>query len=315
MTSKLKSIRDGYGQALLQAGKDNQDLIVLSADLTESTRAHLFKQAFPNQFFEIGVAEQNMVGIAAGLALSGKTVAINSYAVFCPGRTWDQVRINLCYQKLNVLIAGHHSGVYTGPDGATHQGTEDIAITRCLPNLTVIAPADFHQAQKATLAALKKKGPVYLRLTKFPTPIITKQSTPFEISKAQILTPGNDLTLVACGPIISEALKAQAKLKKQNLNLEIINCHTIKPIDKKTIINSIKKTKCLITLEDHQIHGGLGSAVLEAISDTYPVPTYQIAIKDKFGQSGQPDELWHHYQLSSPHIIKTVKKALGVKQS
>ncbi|MFH1281073.1 MAG: transketolase C-terminal domain-containing protein [Candidatus Beckwithbacteria bacterium] len=310
--TNLKATRDGFGDGLLEAAKNNSDIVVLSADLTESTRCLSFKQAFPQKFFECGVAEQNMIGLAAGLALSGKIPIVSSYAVFSPGINWSQIRTSICYQNLNVKMAGHHSGVSIGPDGATHQGIEDIALTRCLSNMIVLAPSDAIEAKKATIAALRHKGPVYIRLTKSATDPITQKQSPFKIGKAQILRAGEDLTLIGCGPILSEALKAAEALAKEKINIEVINCHTIKPIDQKTILASVKKTKCLITLEDHQIMGGLGSAVLESIAKDFPVPTYQMGINNLFGQSGKPLELWDHYQLTAPHIEKTVKKALGV---
>jgi len=310
----VKSIRDGYGEAILEAAKTNQDLVVLSADLTKSTRVKDFKENYPNRFFEVGVAEQNMIGIAAGLALSGKTVVTNSYAVFSPGRTWDQIRICLGYQKTNVKIAGHHSGVSIGPDGATHQGIEDIAILRSIPNLTILAPADYHQTKKATLAALKHQGPVYLRLTKSPAVEITKASNNFQINKAQVLVKGTDVTLVGCGPVLSEALKAAEQLKKKKISLEIINSHSIKPLDTKTILNSVQKNHSLVTLEDHQVAGGLGSAILESLAQTYAAPvTEMLGIKDRFGQSGTTEELWKEYGLSSDSIVKAVEKVLTRK--
>lgn len=310
--TNLKATRDGFGEGLLEAAKDNANIVVLSADLTESTLCLSFKQTYPERFIECGVAEQNMMGIAAGLALSGKVPIVSSYAVFSPGINWSQLRNNVCYQNLNVKIIGHHSGVATGPDGATHQGIEDLSLTRSLPNLVVVAPADFIEARKATLAVIKQRGPVYLRLTKLATKPITQTLSSFKISQAQVLRVGDDLTLVGCGPVLSEALKAAELLSKENINLEIINCSTIKPIDQQTILNSVKKTKCLITLEDHQVIGGIGTAVLETLAKDYPVPTHQMGIKDRFGQSGEPLELWDHYQLTAPHIIKTVKKALGI---
>lgn len=311
----LRSTRDGYGEALLKAGKENSDLVVLSADLTISTRASHFRDEHEDRFFECGVAEQNMIGIAAGLALSGKTVVTNSYAVFSPGRTWDQIRICIGYQNTNVKIAGHHSGVSIGQDGATHQGIEDIAIMRCIPNLTVLAPADYNQAKKATLEALNHQGPVYIRLTKSPAVEITKASDDYQIGKAQVLTKGIDATLVSCGPILSEALKARPILAKEKISLEIINCHSIKPFDTKTILNSVQKTHCLVTLEDHQVAGGMGSAVLEALAQTYAAPvTEMIGIKDRFGQSGNTKELWHEYQLDAEAIVKAVKKVISRKK-
>lgn len=313
--TNLKSTRDGYGEALLRAGQANQDIIVLSADLTESTRSNLFKQEFPERFFEVGVAEQNMIGIAAGLALSGKTVVTNSYAVFSPGRTWDQIRVCLGYQNANVKVAGHHSGVSIGPDGATHQGLEDIAILRCIPNLTILAPADYYQAKKATTEALKVKGPVYVRLTKSPSVSITKPGDDFKISQAQVLLKGQDVTLVGCGPVLSEGLKAALELKKEKIDLEVINCHSIKPLDTATILKSVQKTHCLVTLEDHQVAGGMGSAILESLAQTYAAPVAEmIGIKDRFGQSGTTQELWQEYGLNAERIVKAVKNVVSRKK-
>lgn len=313
--SSIKTVRDGYGDALVKAGKTNQDLVVLSADLTDSTRVKNFKENYPNRFIEVGVAEQNMIGIAAGLALSGKTVVTNSYAVFSPGRTWDQIRVCLGYQNTNVKIAGHHSGISIGKDGATHQGIEDMAILRPIPNLTILAPADYHQAKKATLAALEHQGPVYLRLTKSPAVEITSPNDDFKIGQAQVLVKGTDVTLVGSGPVLSEALKAAEILKTQKISLEIINSHSIKPLDTKTILNSVQKTHCLVTLEDHQVAGGLGSAILEALAQTYAAPvTEMLGIKDRFGQSGTTEELWKEYGLNSNFIVKAVEKVLARKK-
>ncbi len=313
--SSIKTVRDGYGDALVKAGKTNQDLVVLSADLTDSTRVKNFKENYPNRFIEVGVAEQNLIGIAAGLALSGKTVVTNSYAVFSPGRTWDQIRVCLGYQNTNVKIAGHHSGISIGKDGATHQGIEDMAILRPIPNLTILAPADYHQAKKATLAALEHQGPVYLRLTKSPAVEITSPNDDFKIGQAQVLVKGTDVTLVGSGPVLSEALKAAEILKTQKISLEIINSHSIKPLDTKTILNSVQKTHCLVTLEDHQVAGGLGSAILEALAQTYAAPvTEMLGIKDRFGQSGTTEELWKEYGLNSNFIVKAVEKVLARKK-
>lgn len=311
----LKTLRDGYGEALVKAGDSNPQLVVLSADLTESTRANLFQEKFPDRFFEVGVAEQNMIGLASGLALSGKTVVTNSYAVFSPGRTWDQIRVCVAYQNLKVVIAGHHSGLSAGLDGATHQGIEDIACLRCLPNLTILAPADYHQAKKATLEALKQKGPVYLRLSKSPSVTITKSSDDYQIGQAQVLLKGSDVTLVGCGPVLAEAIKASEILAKEKLSLEIINSHTIKPLDTSTILTSVQKTHSLVTLEDHQVMGGLGSAVLESLAQTYAAPvTEMLGVKDRFGQSGSTQDLWHEYGLDADAIVKAVKQVLARKR-
>jgi len=310
MTNKKSAIRDGFGQGLLKAGIKNSSIVVLSADLTESTRANFFKQKFPNRFIECGVAEQNMAGIAAGMALSGKIPFICSYAVFSPGRNWEQIRLSICYQNTNVKIISSHAGISTGPDGATHQGLEDIALTRCLPNMIVISPCDALQAEKATLVIAEHQGPVYLRLFKYKTPIITTNKTPFIIGKAQVLTKGKHITLIASGPVLNQAIQAAKELGKQKIDCEIINNHTIKPLDKKTITASVKKTKHLITIEDHQLMGGMGSAITEMLAQNYPVKTKMIGIQDRFGQSGTPKELQQEYGLTAGDIVKAVKQIL-----
>ncbi|MCD4760397.1 transketolase family protein, partial [bacterium] len=259
-------------------------------------------------------AEQNMMGVAAGLALSGKTAFAASFGVFSPGRNWDQLRVSVCYSQANVKIIASHTGLSVGADGASHQALEDIAITRCLPNLTVIAPGDYLETKKATIEAAKTQGPVYLRFARQASPIFTTTSSTFKIGKANILLPGKDITIIGCGPILYEALLAAKELKKKKINLEVINCHTIKPLDKTTILRSVKKTGRLITLEDHQIMGGLGSAVVEMLAESSsarPVPTKMIGVRDSFGGSGKQDELWDKFKMSHPHIIKAVLKLIN----
>jgi transketolase len=302
--------RNGYGDALLELGKTNQDIVVLTADLTESTRVDKFAKAFPDRFFNCGVAEQNMMSIAAGLAVEGKIPFISSYAVFSPGRNWDQMRVNVCYNNANVKIAGHHTGLSVGPDGATHQALEDIAITRVLPNLTVVAPIDYKEAFKATIAASKHIGPIYLRLTREKSPIITNQQTPFKIGQANILKTGQDITLIGCGPISINGLLAAYELEKEGISVEVINSHTIKPLDTKTILSSAMKTKKIITLEEHQIAGGLGSAVCEYISEIYPVPIHRLGMRDCFGESGTPEELIQKFNLDTKSIVGYIKSHL-----
>ncbi len=304
-----KSTRDAYGEELLSLAKKDKKIVVVSADLPESTRIHHFAQKFPQRFIECGVAEQNALGIANGLALAGKTAYLSSFAVFSPGRNWDQLRVSVCYSDANVKIVSTHSGLAVGEDGASHQALEDIAITRCLPNLIVIAPVDYLETKKALKAINKIKGPVYLRLTRNKTPLI-KNNTNFKIGKANIIKKGKDITIISCGPIINEIILAEQELKKQKISIEIINNHTIKPLDKKTILNSIKKTKKLITVEDHQIHGGMGSAVVEMVIQNYPIPTKIIGIKDTFGESGKPEQLYKKYNLNYKYIIKEVLKIL-----
>ncbi len=305
--------RNGYGDALVILGKKDPRVMVLSGDLTESTRAHLFREAFPERFIECGVAEQNMLGIAAGLALSGKIPFVCSYAVFMPGRTWDQLRVSVCYSNANVKIAGAHAGLSVGPDGATHQALEDLAITRVLPGLTVIAPCDYLETKKATLAAAKIKGPVYLRFARDATPSITTPRTPFVIGQSLVLREGQDVTLAACGPLLYEALRAAQVLETQHIHAEVINCHTLKPFDEETLINSVKKTGCCVTIEEHQIIGGLHSVVCETLSRNHPAPVSAIGMPDSFGQSGEPQELLTHYHMTAEDIVQAAKRVIKKK--
>lgn len=302
--SKNKSTRDGFGEALLELGKKNKDVVVVSADLAESTRVHHFAKRYPERFVEVGVAEQNMMGVAAGLAWEGKIPFTASFGAFSPARNWDQLRISVCYSNNNVKIVATHTGLSVGPDGASHQMLEDIAITRCLPNLVVLAPADFNETKLATLAAAKHLGPVYMRLTRPNSPIFTNGQ--FAIGQAQILVPGQNMTIIGAGPILYEALLAAHELAKQKIKVEVINCASIKPLDKNTILRSVKKTKRVITLEDHQVMGGLGSAIAELLSEYLPVPIKMIGVRDQFGRSGQAEELWNKYEMTHPYIIKNI---------
>jgi transketolase len=301
-----KGTRDGYGDGLKELGSQNPNVVCLSADLTESTRSNLFAEEFPDRFFQTGVAEQNLMGISAGLALSGKVPFAASYAVFSPGRNWDQLRVSVCYSRANVKVISTHAGLTVGPDGATHQALEDIAITRVLPNLTVIVPSDYFEAKKATYAISELEGPAYLRLGRSGSPVYTTEETPFEIGKANLLYEGNDATIIACGIMVYEALMAAKELSERGISVDVINCHTIKPIDKETIINSAKKTGKIVTVEEHQITGGLGSAVAEVVSEEFPVPIKRIGMPDIFGQSGTPEELLTEYGLTKEHIIDEV---------
>ena len=312
--NKIKKVatRDGCGKALVKLGS-NKNIVVLCGDVTESTRMHWFMEKYPERFFEVGVAEQNMMGIAAGLALSGKIPYAASYAVFNPGRNWEQLRVSVAYSKANVKIIGGHAGISVGPDGATHQALEDIALTRVLPNIVVIVPVDAIEAEKATIQAAKIKGPVYLRFTRNEVPVITNDKTPFKIGKAEIFRDGKDLTIIACGSLVYEALVAAEKLKKNKISVQVINNHTIKPLDKKTILKSAKQTNAIITAEEHQVHGGLGSCISEFLSQNYPVPMKIIGVQDRFGESGKPDELLKKYGLTSINIVKEAKILLKRK--
>src|SRR3990167_9182794 len=302
--------RDGYGQGLLELGESNKDVVVLTADLAESTRVEEFGKKFLDRFIECGVAEQNMMGIAAGLALSGKIPFVSSYAVFSPGRSWDQLRVSVCYTEANVKVAGAHSGISVGPDGATHQALEDIAIVRVLPNLVVEVPCDVNEARKTTLAAAEHKGPFYFRFGRDKTPIITTKDAPFEVGKAEVLRDGDDVTIVACGPLVYQSLLAARQLEDKGIKVRVINNHTIKPIDSLTLAKAAKETGAIVTVEEHQVMTGLVSAVAEALAKNYPVPIEFIGMQDTFGESGTPTELYEKYGMSVDAIYKAVENVL-----
>jgi len=305
---KADSTRNGLGDGLLVLGAENKDVVVLTADLMESTRAQKFAAKYTGRFVQVGVAEQNMAGISAGLALSGKIPFMTSFAVFSPGRNWEQIRVSICYTEANVKIASTHAGLSASQDGATHQALEDIALTRVLPNMTVICPADYHQAQKAVFAAAEIKGPVYLRFFRQESPIFTTKNTPFEVGKAQVLKKGEDVTLISSGPIIYEALKAARELElKHKIGVEVINVHTIKPLDEDTIVRSALKTKKVLTVEEHQVMAGLGGAVSEMLSEKAPVLIHKMGVKDVFGESGSYEELLKKHGLSQKDIVEQVK--------
>ncbi len=305
--------RDGYGEGLVIAGKESQRVVVLCADLTESTRSLAFKKEFPDRFVQLGVSEQSLAAIAAGLALGGKVPFISSYAVFSPGRNWEQIRTNVCLNGAGVKIAGAHAGVSVGPDGATHQALEDVALMRVLPNMTVVYPCDAIEARKATVAAAKTKGAVYLRFAREKTPIMTAEETPFAIGHAPILRDGNDCAVIACGPLLYNALLAAEELSKQNINCRVINNHTIKPMDETTIIAAAKECGAVVTVEEHQIMGGMGSAVAEILAARQPVPIEFVGVRDEYGQSGEPNELIAHYGLGVKDIVAAVKKVVKRK--
>lgn len=302
--------RNGYGEALVELGKNNQNIMVLCADLTESTRVEQFQKKFPDRFIEIGVAEQNLVTVASGLAHLGKIPFASSYACFCPGRCWEQIRTTICYNNNNVKIIGAHAGISVGPDGATHQMLEDIALMRSLPNMVVIVPADYEQTKKATQALAEFTGPCYLRLAREKTSQLTSAKTPFQIGKAQILKEGTDIALIAAGPVLAETLQAALLLQQNNINALVINCHTIKPLDKTTILTAAKKCKFIVTIEEAQIAGGLGSAIAEYLSEVYPTKIKRIGVNDHFGESGNPDELMRKFGFSAQHIYQESKKML-----
>lgn len=302
--------RNGYGDALVALGEADERIVVLTADLAESTRALAFQKKFPSRFIECGVAEQNMIGVAAGLALSGKIPFASSYATFVPGRAWDQIRVSVCYTGANVKIVGAHAGISVGPDGATHQALEDIAMMRPLPNLTIIVPCDYEETRKATLAMAEHVGPVYIRFAREKTPVITTKETPFTIGVSTIMRRGKDVTIVGCGPLVYEALVAAQTLAEEGIEAEVINASTIKPFDEETLIQSLKKTKHCVTIEEHQITGGLFGAVAETVARHFPTPIEPVGMPNTFGESGEPKELLEKYGMTHKEVVAAVKNVL-----
>lgn len=310
MKYEMKATRDGYGEALVELGKTNPRVVVLGADLTDSTRTLWFAEKFPDRFFQIGIAEQDMLNTAAGLSLTGKIPFASTYGVFVAGRAWDQVRTTICYANLNVKIGGAHGGVSVGTDGATHQALEEITLMRVLPNMQVIVPCDAIETYKATMKAAEIKGPVYIRFGREKIPVITKEDTPFTFGKAVTFKEGKDVSLIACGYMVYEALKAAEELKKKGISARVINLHTVKPIDKEAIIKAAKETGAIVTCEEHQIMGGFGSTVAEVVVENHPVPMRFIGIQDRFGESGTPEELIKEFNLDFSDIIKAVEEVL-----
>ena len=306
--------RKGYGEGLVAAGQKNKDVVVLCADLTESTYSNYFQKEFPKRFVEVGVAEQNMASLAAGMALAGKIPFISSYATFSPGRNNEQIRTTIALNDVNVKIGGAHGGLSVGPDGATHQALEDIALMRVLPNMRVIVPCDALEAKKATMAAAEIVGPVYLRFAREATPLMTTERTPFRFGKAEVFVAGKDVTIIAAGPVLYEALLAAGSLEKEGISAEVLNCHTIKPLDVEAIIASVAKTGAVVTVEEHQIAGGLGGAVAETLSQMHPAPLECVGVHDRFGESGTPQELREACGLTHAYIAEAVKKVMKRKQ-
>ena len=311
-------IRQGYGEGLLEAGKKDKRVVALCADLTDSTKTGIFSDKFPERFVQMGVAEQSMASVASGMAAMGKIPFIASYAMFSPGRNWEQIRTTICYNNANVKIAGAHAGVSVGPDGGTHQAIEDIAITRVIPRMTVIAPCDSIEAKKATLAAAKMDGPVYIRLAREKTPVITTAATPFKIGKAEVyFEPKKGMKshvgIIACGALVYNALMAAKELEGEKIGVSVLNLATIKPLDKKGVLDFAKKHQALITVEEHQVYGGMGSAVAEFLATVHPISITFIGVQDQFGQSGTPDELIEHYGMGISSIKKAVKTSIKKK--
>lgn len=304
-----KDTRSGFGEGLLELGKKNEKVVGLCADLTGSLKMNAFQKHFPHRFFQCGIAEANMMGVAAGMATVGLIPFTGTFANFSTGRVYDQIRQSIAYSQKNVKICASHSGVTLGEDGATHQILEDIGLMKMLPHMTVVVPADYHQTKQATLAIADIVGPVYLRFGRPSWPVFLPENDPsFQIGKAQILQEGNDVTLFACGHLVWNALKAAEILSEQNISVEVINVHTIKPLDKETILKSVAKTRCAVTAEEHQKNGGLGDSIAQVLAENLPAPMEFIAVNDSFGQSGTPDELLKEYHLDIPDIVLAVKK-------
>lgn len=311
---KMKPTRDGYGEGLVEAAEKNPDIVAIGADITGSTRGDWFQKKFPDRFISVGIAEQNQMCIAAGMSLKGKIPFVCNYGVFLAGRAWEQIRTTVCYNNLNVKLAGAHGGISVGPDGATHQALEEIALMRCLPNMTVVVPTDAIETKKATLCSTQINGPVYIRFGREKVPTITSEDTPFEIGKAYCCREGLDVAIIACGAMVYESLVAADQLKAEGISAAVINNHTIKPMDQETIIEAAKNTGAVVTVEEHQVMGGMGSAVAEVLAQNHPVPVKMLGVMDRFGESGEPNVLMKEFGLTSDHIVKSVKEVLKMKK-
>lgn len=309
---KQKPIRDGYGEGLVFAGEYDSNVVVLCADLSESTRSYKFQEKYPERFFELGVAEQNMAAVAAGMGINGKVPFISSYAAFSPGRNWEQIRTTIAYNDSNVKVAGSHAGVSVGPDGATHQMTEDIAIMRAMPNMKVFVPCDWVEAKKVTEAAAKIWGPCYIRLAREKSPVITTEETPFIPGKAEIFWQSEKpkVAMIACGLLVHNALVAAKELEEEKIPAIVLNCSSIKPLDKEKILEVARQCGAVVTVEEHQVVGGLGGAVAELLSKNYPVPINFIGLQDTFGESGKPQELIEKYGMGVGAIKEAVKRVI-----
>lgn len=309
----LKDTRSGFGEALLELGEKNPDIVALCADLTGSLKMNYFAERFPERFFQVGIAEANMMGLAAGLTIGGKIPFTGTFANFSTARVFDQIRQSIAYSNKNVKICASHSGLTLGEDGATHQSLEDIGLMKMLPNMTVINTCDFNQTKAATFAIADHTGPVYLRFGRPKVPNFTHPDQKFEIGKGVILTQGEDVTIFATGHLVWKSLEAGKILAEKGIRTEIINIHTIKPLDDITILKSVAKTKCVVTTEEHQMNGGLGDSIAQLLVRKFPVPVEMIAVNDEFGESGKPEELLVKYGLDTPNIVEAVKKVLSRK--
>ncbi len=312
--SEKKETRKGFGDAMVELGAHNEDVLVLTADLAGSLRLDEYMKRFPERFYDVGIAEANMVGIAAGMTIGGKIPFATSFANFLTGRVYDQIRQSVAYSEKNVKLCASHAGLTLGEDGATHQILEDIGMMRMLPNMTVIVPCDYNQTKAATKAVAEWIGPVYLRFGRPKVPNFTPADQIFEIGKAQILNKGKDLSLIACGHMVYKSLEAALQLQQEGISVEVINMATIKPLDEKSIIDSASKTGAVVTAEEHQINGGLGDAVANVLNRHHPIPMEMVAVHDQFGESGTPDELMRKYHIDTPDIIAAAHRVLARKQ-
>lgn len=308
-----KATRYGYGEGLVILGEKNPRVVTIGLDTTSSIAMNMFQKKFPDRYFQLGVAEQNGMGVAAGLSLVGFIPYVCTYGVFASGRAWEQIRTTICYSDCNVKIGGGHGGITVGPDGATHQALEEIAITRVIPNIKVLVPCDAIETRKATVAIADILGPIYTRFGRTPVPVITDESTPFEVGHAHIWRKGKDVTLIGCGIMVYECLQAAEELDKEGISAAVLNVHTIKPIDEETIVHLARQTGAVVTAEEHQLFGGLGSAVCEVLGKNYPVPVEMVGVNDKFGESGEPDELLTAFGLTNKEIIDAARKVLKRK--
>lgn len=314
-TVEMKKTREGFGRALVDLGEQDPRIVVLVGDLSESTMVHFFAERFPDRFVQVGIAEQNMTGIAAGLAAMGKIPFFATYGAFASCRAADQIRVTVAYTNLNVKIAGAHGGISVGPDGATHQAMEEISIIRSIPNMSIVVPCDYWETYKATIAAAKHPGPVYLRFGREDVPVVTQQSTPFTFGKGEVFAEGRDLTLIACGVMVYEALRARETLAERGITARVVNLHTPKPLDRALIERCARETGAIVTAEEHQVNGGLGGAVAEVVVGAHPVPVEMVAVMDRFGQSGKPAELMDAFGLRARNIVEAAERVLERKRA
>ena len=312
MSSRVP-MRDGYGKALMELCEKRKDVMVLDADVAKSTRTVWIRDKYPEHFLDMGISEQDMVGTAAGLALSGMVPFASTYCVFLAGRAWDQIRTTVCYNNLNVKLGGAHAGISVGPDGATHQALEDVALMRVLPNMTVIVPCDAEETRKATLAMAERQGPCFVRFGREAVPVVTDESTPFEIGKARLCREGSDVTVFANGAMVFEAQNAADALAKEGVSVRVYDLHTVKPLDEEAVLKAAEETGCIVTAEEHQVNGGMGSTVAEFLAKHCPVPMEFVGMQDSFGESGDPQELMDKYGLNQKTIEEKIRKVLARK--